>query len=194
VFNLLPLLQKKGIIGESDIDDITKESQESNHSVEEVLQGRGISDQDILTAKGEHWDIPVRSLKNITIPYDILQYIPEESAIHYHVVPIALVDEVLEVGIVDPDNIDALDALNFISTKKGVPFKAFLISERDYKKAIDLIKTLMKEDYVDESWRQTIEEDKEGLDMQKKHTDQGQCSSADNCSCPGQESQDTAQR
>ncbi|KKS84179.1 MAG: Type IV-A pilus assembly ATPase PilB, partial [Parcubacteria group bacterium GW2011_GWA2_43_11] len=138
MFNLLPLLQKKGIIGESDIDDITKESQESNHSVEEVLQGRGISDQDILTAKGEHWDIPVRSLKNITIPYDILQYIPEESAIHYHVVPIALVDEVLEVGIVDPDNIDALDALNFISTKKGVPFKAFLISERDYKKAIEM--------------------------------------------------------
>jgi len=138
VFNLLPLLQKKGIIGESDIVDITKESQESNHSIEEVLQGRGVSDLDILTAKGEHWDIPVRSLKNITIPYDILQYIPEESAIHYHVVPIALVDEVLEVGIVDPDNIDALDALNFISTKKGVPFKAFLISERDYKKAIEM--------------------------------------------------------
>ena len=42
-----------------------------------------------------------------------------------------------------------------------------------------------KEEYVDESWRQTIEEDKEGLDMQKKHTDQGQCSSADNCSCSG---------
>ncbi|HCC05074.1 TPA: hypothetical protein DEP58_02085 [Patescibacteria group bacterium] len=138
MFNLLPLLQKKGIIGESDIVDITKESQESNHSIEEVLQGRGVSDLDILTAKGEHWDIPVRSLKNITIPYDILQYIPEESAIHYHVVPIALVDEVLEVGIVDPDNIDALDALNFISTKKGVPFKAFLISERDYKKAIEM--------------------------------------------------------
>jgi len=138
VFNLLPLLQKKGIIGESDIDDITKESQESKRSIEEVLQGRGISDQDILTVKGEHWDIPVRSLKNITIPYDILQYVPEESAVHYHVVPIALVDEVLEVGIVDPDNIDALDALNFISTKKGVPFKAFLISERDYKKAIEM--------------------------------------------------------
>lgn len=137
MFNLLPILQKKGIIGESDVDEITKESQESNRSVEEVLQGRGVSDEDILTAKGEHWDIPTRSLKNASIPFDVLQYIPEESANHYHVVPLALVDDVLEVGIVDPDNIDALDALNFISAKRGVPFKAFLISERDYKKSLE---------------------------------------------------------
>jgi type IV pilus assembly protein PilB len=138
MINLLPLLEKKGILDKKSSEEIFNEAQETGRTVEEVLQMRGISEDDILLVKGEHWDIPVRSLRNVTIPYDIIKYIPEESAKHYQVVPLALVDNVLEIGIVDPDNIDALDALNFISTKQGVPFKAFLINERDYKKCIEL--------------------------------------------------------
>lgn len=145
MINLLPLLQKKGVIEESDIEEITKETQETERSVEDILREKGVTDEEILAAKGEHWNIPVRSLKESSIPYDILQFIPEESAKHYQVIPLAHVDDVLEVGIVDPDNIDALDALNFISTKKGVPFKAFLISEKDYQKSLEMYGGLSSE-------------------------------------------------
>jgi type IV pilus assembly protein PilB len=145
VINLLPLLQKKGLIDGKDIDEIVNESKENDTSIEDILYKRGISEDDILAVKGEYWNVPTKSLKNVTIPYDVLKYIPEESAKHYQVVPISLVDNVLEVGIVDPDNIDALDALNFISTKQGVPFKAFLIGERDYKKAIEAYQGISSE-------------------------------------------------
>jgi len=138
VFNLLPLLERKGIITESDVMAISDELQSGEKTLEDLLRDRGISDEDILATKGEHWDIPVRSLQDDIIPYETLQYISEESAKHYHVLPLALIDNVLEVGIVDPDNIDALDALNFISTKQGVPFKVFLISERDYKRGLEM--------------------------------------------------------
>ncbi len=145
MINLLPLLQKKGLLDEKGVDEVVNESKETGHSIEDILYKRGISEDDILEVKGEYWNVPTRSLKNFTIPYDVLKYIPEESAKHYQVVPIALVDNVLEVGIVDPDNIDALDALNFISTKQGVPFKAFLIGERDYKKALDAYQGISSE-------------------------------------------------
>jgi type IV pilus assembly protein PilB len=145
VINLLPLLLKKGIIDEDGVGEIASEAQEEGSSVEEILHKRGISDQDILSVKGEHWDIPTRSLKDIVVPFEILQYIPEESAKHYQVVPLAFVDNVLEVGIVDPDNIDALDALNFISSKQGIPFKVFLISERDYKKCLEMYRGMSGE-------------------------------------------------
>ncbi len=137
MIQLLPLLLKKGLIEEDAVDDITREAQETNTSVEDVLYKRGVSEEDILLVKGEHWNIPTRIIKEGAIPYEMLQYIPEESAKHYQVLPLLLNEGVLEVGIVDPDNIDALDALNFISTKQGVPFKVFLISERDYKKGLE---------------------------------------------------------
>lgn len=145
MINLLPLLQNKGLVDAKGAEEAISESQESGRSIEDVLQSRGISEEDILRAKGEYWDVPVRSLKNVTVPYEILQYIPEESAKHYQVVPLALVDNVLEVGIVDPDNIDALDALNFISTKQGIPFKVFLINEHDYKKVLEMYQGLSSE-------------------------------------------------
>jgi type IV pilus assembly protein PilB len=49
------------------------------------------------------------------------------------------------VGIVDPDNIEARDALNFISTKADLPFKLFLISEIDFAKVLESYKGLSGE-------------------------------------------------
>jgi len=138
VINLLPLLLKKGLIDDGSVGEITSQAQKEGCSVEKILFERGVSEEAVLAVKGEHWDIPIRSLKNSIVSYEILKHIPEESAKFYQVVPLAFLDNILEVGIVDPDNIDALDALNFISTKQGVPFKIFLISEKDYKKVLTM--------------------------------------------------------
>jgi type IV pilus assembly protein PilB len=145
VINILPILQSKGIITEKDVASIAGEAQEMNKNVEDVLHDRGVSDQDVLIAKSEQWDIPTRLLSDTDVTFEVLKYIPEESAKHYHVVPLGLADGVLEVGIVDPDNIDALDALNFISAKAGLPFKVFLITERDYQHVIEMYGGLTSE-------------------------------------------------
>jgi type IV pilus assembly protein PilB len=47
------------------------------------------------------------------------------------------VDGALEVGITDPDNIEALDALQFISGKIGMPYKIFLITKQDFDRVLD---------------------------------------------------------
>jgi len=157
---LMQLLLKKGVLDEQDIPEIEAEIGTSGKTEEEVLRARGIEQADMLAAKGEHWNIPVRTLEDANVSYQTLQYIPEESAKHYQVVPLGLVDNVLEVGIVDPDNIDALDALNFISTRQGIPFKVYLISEADYHTVLDMysgvssevgkaLKELSKEDSTD---------------------------------------------
>ncbi len=77
--------------------------------------------------------IPTKDLEDLEIPGKILEYIPEDSAEHYQVVPLAVTDGVLEVGAVDPSDLEARDALNFISAKIGMPYKLFLISEKDFK-------------------------------------------------------------
>lgn len=93
----------------------------------------------------ESYFIEKRSVETNEIPFEILGYIPEESAVHYKFVPIAVSDGVLEIGIVDPGDIEARDALNFISSKVGLPYKIFLISEEDFKKVLEIYKSLSGE-------------------------------------------------
>lgn len=90
-------------------------------------------------------NIPKRDLAGKKVSSEILGYIPEESAAHYEFVPIGIKDGVLEIGIVDPENIEARSAVSFIADKLGVPFKIFLISRDDFNQIIASYKGLSSE-------------------------------------------------
>ncbi|MBI5645223.1 type II/IV secretion system protein [Candidatus Kaiserbacteria bacterium] len=90
-------------------------------------------------------DVPLRALGDAKIPYDVLRSVPEESAEHYQIAPLAVTDNILEVGMVDPDNIQGLDALNFISRTTGLPFKVFHISPEDFEKVLGMYRGLRGE-------------------------------------------------
>jgi type IV pilus assembly protein PilB len=82
-------------------------------------------------------EVPKKDLSNIKISSKILEFIPQESAEHYKIVPLGINDGVLEIGAVNPNDIEARDALNFISSRLGVPYKIFLISIEDFQKGIE---------------------------------------------------------
>ncbi len=82
-------------------------------------------------------EIPVATLQpGEKIPLEILKFIPKSSATYYHFIPLRVQDGVLEVGMLDPNNIDARDALQFIASKIGLPFKIFSISQADFDEVI----------------------------------------------------------
>ncbi|HVU06665.1 MAG TPA: ATPase, T2SS/T4P/T4SS family [Candidatus Paceibacterota bacterium] len=143
--SVLDILVNNKVIQKKDAASASEEARMTGAPVEAILKKKGISDDQLLAAKGEYLGVPVRSLKDQTIPFDILKFIPEESANHYQFVPVAVKDNVLEVGVVDPDDIEARDALNFIAAKVNMPFKVFLISEADFKSALTLYKGLSGE-------------------------------------------------
>lgn len=82
------------------------------------------------------YDIPIKKLDDAKISFEVLKYVPEESARNYQFIPFAFTDGILEVGMVDPDNPEALDALQFISSRSGIPYKIYLISKIDFDIAI----------------------------------------------------------
>ncbi|HEY4509205.1 MAG TPA: GspE/PulE family protein [Candidatus Paceibacterota bacterium] len=143
--DILQILVKKGLILEKDVPTIEDESVSSGSTLEETLIKMGIPTKEILLAKGEYFDIPVKSLDEQDVDPNVLSYIPEDSVSHYHFIPIAITDGVLEVGMLNPDDIEAKDALNFISSKLGLPFKVFLLTETDFNKVFALYKGLTSE-------------------------------------------------
>jgi type IV pilus assembly protein PilB len=143
--SILEILAKKEIIKTSDIDQIKDEAETAGVPVEQVLLKKGINEDAVLDAKGQYYNIPTRDLTNQHVPFSVLKNISEDSALHYKFVPIGVKDEILEVGIVDPENIEARDALNFISSKINMPFKLYLISMTGFESVIEDYKGLSGE-------------------------------------------------
>ncbi len=143
--NFLDVLISNNVLTQDDVAYVRQESESSGKTVEDILRERGVSSADILKAKSDSMKIPMKSLEDVEVPFETLNFIPEESAIHYKIIPIAVKDGALEVGLVDPDNIDARDALNFISEKINMPFKIFLVSEEDFQKVLESYKGLTGE-------------------------------------------------
>jgi len=144
IMSVLDILLKKNLVGKAEVAAV-KAKQADGDSLDEALISVGVRPEDILAARGEFLSIPTRAIADNSVPFEVLEYIPEESATHYQFVPIGFKDGMLEVGVVDPDNIEARDALNFIAVKKNIPYKIFLISPEDFQKVIESYKGLTGE-------------------------------------------------
>ncbi len=131
--NFLEFLSKKEAIAAEDVPRLEEIVRTEGVSVEQVLIKQGIIPEDVfLRLKGEYFNMPVRPPGEVKVPAEISKQIPQESSLHYKFMATGVKDGVLEMGIVDPDNIEAMDAIQFISSKIGMPFKIFLISERNF--------------------------------------------------------------
>lgn len=136
-------LVKRGVIKEEQISEIIRIAEEKHNGlIDEALIDFKVSEEKILEIKGLLYNIPIKKIDPKLIKPSVLKYIPENSAKIYNFVPIGLSDGVLEVGLIDPENIQAIDALQFITTKIGLPFKVYLISVSTFKQSIEMYKDI----------------------------------------------------
>src|SRR3989344_3786019 len=142
--NLIDLLLQKKIISSLDARKAKDEMKTAPDGEEAVLKRIGVPIPKILEARSEYLGIPIATIP-AAIPFDVLRYLPEESANFYKMIPFDASDNTLSVGIIDPENFEARDALNFISSKNNIPYKIFLVSNEDFIKAMDSYKGLSGE-------------------------------------------------
>jgi type IV pilus assembly protein PilB len=142
--NLLGTLVDKGVLSSKDRSAIEAELTKKR-PLDEILTEHGVSLTNTLAEIGKEYGLPARILGDPPAAEEVLGYIPIESARHYGFVPLDRSGGVLEVGIIDPDNIEAIDALQFISGKIGVPYKIFLITKQDFDRVIDSYQNLSGE-------------------------------------------------
>lgn len=163
--SFLESLATKDLIKTSQIEEIKNLAEEKYQGdIEEALFEMGFKEDQILEAKGEYYNIPTRKVDVKKLSFNILKYIPEDSARHYHFAPFALEDGVLEVGITNPENIQGVDALQFISNKLGIPFKIFLISKKDYEEVLSSYEGISVK--VDEALEQFDHAEEQTLDKE----------------------------
>jgi len=136
----------KGLVSEATLPELVRLSNKKfGGNIERALMENGISDDQILEVKKTYYNMPTKRIDSKSVTFDILKYIPEESAKYYSIIPIGISDGALEVGVVDPENIQATDAVQFITSKLNMPYVVSVITYGDFSKVIQNYKGLTQE-------------------------------------------------
>jgi type IV pilus assembly protein PilB len=98
-------------------------------SVDEWLISQKVLDEEaVAQARAEFFNLPYIDLRSRTIPAEAAALIPKESVNFYNLAPFAFKDNVLQVALMDPTNLQALQALEFVGQKQGVQVQLYIAS------------------------------------------------------------------
>jgi len=144
---LIEKLIEKKIITPQKAEELKKEFNDFEGTEEDFyLIKRVISEAKLNELRSEFYGIEIfDGNEGLEIPNNILSLIPEESAVFYKVIPLRLKEDTLEVGMLDPDDIKAKEAVNFITRQKRLKFKIYLIDKRLFNAYIKQYRNITEE-------------------------------------------------
>ncbi len=131
--NFLETLVNRGLINRYQVDEIIGRSTKEEISIEKVLSDMGITDTDILDVKSFYYGADKKIINYTKVDESVVKTIPEESAKTYRMVAFNLEDGVLEVGMLDPKNIEAQNVLQFITAEENLIYKIYILTEYGYE-------------------------------------------------------------
>jgi len=89
--SFLEALAREGLINKSQIEEIKSRAAEKHGGdIDEALVELGVSPDAILESRGKYVKMPTRKVNVKDVPFEVLKYIPEDSATYYRFVPIGL--------------------------------------------------------------------------------------------------------
>jgi type IV pilus assembly protein PilB len=153
--NFLEALVNKGLINRYQIDEIIERSTKEELSIEKILTEMGVSDADLLAAKSQYYGVEKKDINYELVDADIVKRIPEDTAKMYQMVAFGEEDGVLQIGMLDPKNIEAQNVLQFITAEEGTQFQTYILTEHGYERILESYGGLSNEignvldDYID---------------------------------------------
>ncbi len=134
---LLDALRAKRLIKDEDANRLRREALLSNRSVEDLIHEQHlVEDETVASTKGEALKIPYQKIKPEALTDDLLAAIPEETARIYGVVPLEKNENLLVVGMVNPDDPKAQEALKFLARRARLNVGVYAISYGDWQMAL----------------------------------------------------------
>jgi type IV pilus assembly protein PilB len=140
------LLEEGLLTPELMADVSTAASKKYKGDIDEALSKEtNIPEDKLLDFKSKFFNVPSKTILQKDLDTRVLEYISEDSARQYGFVPVGIKDKVLEVGMINPARTDALDALQFISSRNEMPYKLFVITKKTYDAILDTYKGMSGE-------------------------------------------------
>lgn len=139
-------LRAKGIITEDKKNQLDSAVRDMGKTEEEVIvENKILPELSLFELKSKLINMPIKNLYQREISQDVLGLISGAAALNYKMVPLSKKDNVVEIGMVYPENISSQNALRFLSGKNDFIYKIYLITFSDFKNVLKQYKTLESE-------------------------------------------------
>ena len=143
---LLDLLVKNNLINEEQLSEIKQTASVTKKSVEEILKVKNIvNTEELVRVKAQALNLPYQSLEHEKIIDKALNVIPIKVAENYKIICFAKDNKKIKVGITDPDNFKAIEAVDFLAKEEGLKVEYYLVSDQSFDNIFKQYKTLTKE-------------------------------------------------
>jgi type IV pilus assembly protein PilB len=164
---ILQSLVQYDIIKADQSAKIIQEVKSNNKKIESILLERKLVDlEQLVKIKAKVYDLPYENLLEKEISGDVLSIIASEVAENYKIICFDKVNQEIKVGITDPDNFKAIEAIDFLAKEGGLQVKYCLISENSFKAAFKQYKTLADE--LSTALKTRAEEEEELVTVKEK--------------------------
>jgi type IV pilus assembly protein PilB len=135
---LLDLFVSQNKLTELEAKDIESDiSVRDDVLVDDLLKAKNISGDDIMQVRSVLYGLPIYS-KEIADDKELTRFINIVQSKQLLAVPLEMVDNVLSVGVVDPEHGNVLDSLQFLFGTDHQAYKVYLITYDAYKKHFGL--------------------------------------------------------
>lgn len=133
----LEKLVEKQIINRYQLNDILEKTKEMSGDIDRVLELYKVPAEAVRSAKSSFFGVPEITVPDVT-QSELLSIVPVDAARNYRFVPVAQENGVLKIGMLDPGNLEARNALQFIASQTNTPFEAYIISYTDFNKIVSM--------------------------------------------------------
>jgi hypothetical protein len=142
---LLNLLVQNELISSNALAEIRKQPA-FNVNPEEAIISKGLVDIEELTKfKAKVYNFKYQGLLGMKISDQALNLIPLAAAENYKIVCFEVAQKAMKVGMIDPENFKAFEAIDFLAKEQDLKPEYFLISILSFDHALKYYKTLGKE-------------------------------------------------
>lgn len=129
-------LLDNGIVTKATLENAKLKAAKDNLSLmQSLVKFKALSEEDSVKVVALNSHIPYVDLKNQTVNQDILKLLPKDDAATYMAVPFGITDGQLNVAMIDPSNLQAID---FITRKTGYTIRAYMATKSNIDRLLSL--------------------------------------------------------
>ncbi len=132
----LQILQETGLLTtEQVMDALAAKRREGQSPLDWLVEEKAVSEEDVLATMAEQFGMPFASVDGDDIPEEMAKLLDVETARKYQAVPLQDEGDAVMIGICDPGNYDAQDAIRYKLHEKSVDF--VVITSGDVKRLME---------------------------------------------------------
>ena len=140
---LLRELVRIGRFSAADAETVSASANSRDGDVTGAIIDLGLlTDEELAVLKAELYKIPRVDFTEQEPTNDALKVISQDIAQFYKIIPFAITDGVFKVGMLDPENISALDALRFIAEDRKLKLERHLLTMKDFQSGLKRFNSL----------------------------------------------------